>query len=62
MRALVCWQKVLVKKLKREYKNKKEYFFICQALQLGASLLRSMLLGKGIIQAGEGMIRAKQDF
>ena len=29
---------------------------------LGAILLENMLAGKGVIQAGKGTIRAKQDF
>ena len=29
---------------------------------LSASLLGNLLVGKGVIQAGEGMIRAEEDF
>ena len=29
---------------------------------LGASLLRNLLVGKGVIRPGDGMIRAGQDF
>ena len=40
--------------------NKKENFSVCYQGTLGASLLRNLLTGKGVMRAGEGAIVTSQ--
>ena len=46
-------QKGVIGQLKMKQKNKKEDFWVLIGT-LGASLLRNMLAGKGIVRAGSG--------
>ena len=48
--------------IKNEAKEQKGVFLGMLLDTLGASLLRNLLTGKGTIRAGEGTIRANQDF
>ena len=50
------------KTIKNEAKEQKGEFHGMLLCKLGASLLENLLTGKGIIRAGEGTIRAGQDF
>ena len=50
------------KTIENEAKEQKGGFLGMLLDALGASLLRSMLAGKGVILAGEVAIRAGQDF
>ena len=52
----------MAKQFKNEAKEQKGRFFGMLLGTLGASLLRNMLVGKGVIRAGERMIRAGQNF
>ena len=52
----------LVKQLKMKQKNKKGRCLPILLGTLAASLLESALTEKGVIRAGEGVIRAGQDF
>ena len=57
---------LLIKSVSKTIKNgAKEHnrgFFSMLSGKLGSSLSRNLLTGKGTIRAGEGMIRAGQDF
>ena len=48
--------------IKNETKEQKGGFFPMLLETLAASLLGSVLTGKGVIRTGEGTIRADQDF
>ena len=48
--------------IKNKSKEQKGGFFRMSLGTLGASLLRNLLASKGTIKAGEGTIRAAQDF
>ena len=48
--------------IESEEKEQKRAFLDMLLSTLSASLLRNLLVGKGVIQAGEGMIRAEEDF
>ena len=48
--------------IKNEAKEQKGGFLVMLLGTLGASLLVNLLTGKGNIKAGEGTIRAGQDF
>ena len=48
----------ITKTIKDEVKEKKSGFLSMLLGTLGASLLRNMLAGKGVIRAGEGTIKA----
>ena len=48
--------------IKNEVKKQKGRFFSMLLGTLGASLLGNLLTGKGVMRAGEGTIRADQDF
>ena len=50
------------KTIKNEAKEQKQGFLGILLGTLGASLLRYLLTGKGTITAGEGTIKACQDF
>ena len=50
------------KTIKNEAKEQKGEFLVMLLDTLGASLLVNLLTGKGNIKAGEGTIRAGQDF
>ena len=54
--------KTLSKTIKNEAKEQKEGFFGMLWEALSASLLKNPLRGKGTIRAGEGTVRAAQDF
>ena len=53
---------MLAKQLKMKQKNKKGWFLRILLDLLGVSLLENLLTSKGVIRAGERMIRAGQDF
>ena len=48
------------KTIENEAKKQKDTFLIMSMDTLSTSLLWNMLAGKGVIEAGEGIIRAKQ--
>ena len=48
--------------IESEEKEQKRAFLDMLLSTLSASLLGNLLVGKGVIQAGEGMIRAEEDF
>ena len=48
--------------IKDEAKEQKGGFFSTLLGALGASLLANLLIGKGLIKAGEGTIKAGQNF
>ena len=54
--------KGVIEAIKNEAKEQKEGFLRMLLGTLGASLLGSLLTGKGTVRAGEGIIRAGQDF
>ena len=53
---------MIVKQLKMKTKNWKQDFFGVLLITLGAGLSGSTPAGKCVIRAGEGAIRAGQDF
>ena len=53
---------VVSETIKNEAKDQKGGFFSMLLGPLAATLLRRVLAGKGISRAGEGVIRARQDF
>ena len=48
--------------IESEEKEQKRAFLDMLLSTLSANLLGNLLVGKGVIQAGEGMIRAEEDF
>ena len=54
--------KGVIEAIKNEAKEQKEGFLRMLLGTLGASLLGNLLIGKGTVRAGEGIIRAGQDF
>ena len=54
--------KGISERIKNETKEQKGEFLPMQLGTLAAGLLGSALTGKGVIRAGEGTIRAGQDF
>ena len=53
---------VVSETIKNEAKDQKGGFFSMLLGPLAATLLRRVLANKGILRAGEGVIRARQDF
>ena len=54
--------KLIIETIKNEEKEQKGGFLPMLLGKLAASILRNALKGKGVIRAGEGMIKAGQNF
>ena len=52
----------VIERVENDVKLKKGRFFGMLAATLASSLIGNTLAGKGVIRAGKGTIRARQDF